>query len=73
VETGTSSLLRIDLENGNDVTTLAEGFEFDTGSLGEAAPPTFFFDAVAVGPSGDIYVTGGGINVIYKITANKVR
>jgi sugar lactone lactonase YvrE len=73
VETGTSSLLRIDLENGNDVTTLAEGFEFDMGDLGDAAPPTFFFDAVAVGPSGDIYVTGGDINVIYKITANKVR
>ena len=76
VETGTSSLLRIDLENGNQVTTLAEGLEFDTAAFEddpEAAPPTFFFDAVAVGPSGDIYVTGGGSNVIYKIRANKVR
>lgn len=74
VETGTSSLLRIDdLGNGNNVTTLAEGLEFDQGSLGAAGPPSFFFDAVAVGPSGDIYVTGGGSNVIYKISQNKVR
>ncbi|MGB5317285.1 MAG: hypothetical protein WBN56_14900, partial [Robiginitalea sp.] len=73
VETGTSSLLRIDLMNGNARTTLAEGLDFDKGSLGAAGPPSFFFDAVAVGPSGDIYVTGGGSNVIYKISQNKVR
>ena len=75
VETGTSSLLRIDFSDPDNITktTLAEGLEFDTGSLGDAGPPTFFFDAVAVGPSGDIYVTGGGSNVIYKISQNKVR
>lgn len=74
VETGTSSLLRIDFSDPGNIikTTLAEGLEFDTGSLGDAGPPTFFFDAVAVGPSGDIYVTGGGSNVIYKISQNKV-
>ncbi len=73
VETGTGSLLRIDLENGNQVTTLAEGLDFDKGGIPGGAPSTFFFDAVAVGPSGDIYVTGGGSNVIYKISQNKVR
>jgi sugar lactone lactonase YvrE len=73
VETGTFSLLRIDLENDNAVTTLAEGLEFNNGGLGDAAPPTYFFDAVAVGPSGDIYITGGGSNVVYKISQNKVR
>ncbi len=75
VETGTSSLLRFDFSDPENIvkTTLAEGLEFDTGSLGDAGPPTFFFDAVTVGPSGDIYVTGGGSNVIYKITQNKVR
>jgi len=72
VETGESRLLRIDTVTG-DMEILAEGLEFDQGSLGDAGPPTFFFDAVAVGPTGDIYVTGGGVNVIYKISQNKVR
>jgi DNA-binding beta-propeller fold protein YncE len=72
VETGTSILSRIDLATG-DVTTLAEGLDISQGGLGEASPPTWFFDAVAVGPSGDIYITGGGSNVIQKIKANKVR
>ncbi|MBT8264621.1 MAG: hypothetical protein KJN75_04735, partial [Muriicola sp.] len=70
VETGESRLLRIDTVTG-DMEILAEGLEFDQGSLGEAGPPSFFFDAVAVGPSGDIYVTGGGVNVIYKVKDKK--
>lgn len=69
VETGTSSLLRIDLANENEITTLVDGLKLSEGGLGNAAPPTWFFDGVAVGPSGDIYVTGGGTNVIYKIKA----
>ncbi|WP_235537753.1 hypothetical protein [Sediminicola sp. YIK13] len=75
VETGTSSLLRFDFSDRSNIikTTLAEGLEFDTGGIDGGAPATFFFDAVAVGPSGDIYVTGGGSNVIYKISQNKVR
>lgn len=73
VETGTSRLLRIDLANGNAITTLAEGLDPSRGGIPGGAPSTWFFDAVAVGPSGDIYITGGGSNVIQKIKANKVR
>ena len=73
VETGTARLLRIDLANGNAITTLAEGLSISQGGIPFAAPDSWFFDAVAVGPSGDIYITGGGSNVIHKIKANKVR
>ena len=71
VETGTSSLLRIDLRNGVGVTTLAQGLDLFGPGLG--SPPTWGFDGVAVGPSGDIYLSGAGATVVYKITANKVR
>jgi hypothetical protein len=30
-------------------------------------PPTYFFHGVAVGPSGDIYVSGDVDNVLYRI------
>ena len=64
VETGTSSLSRIDLTTG-DVTTLVENLELSGPSLPESVP-TWWFDGVAVGPSGNIYVSGGGANVIYR-------
>jgi DNA-binding beta-propeller fold protein YncE len=65
-ETGASRLSRIDLATG-EVTVIAEGLEFGGPGL-EGFPPTWFFDSVTVGPSGDIYVTGGGANIIYRIT-----
>jgi sugar lactone lactonase YvrE len=64
VETGASRLTRIDLATGI-MTTLAEGLALSTPGLGE--PPTWYFDGVAIGSSGDIYVSGGGTNVIYKV------
>lgn len=68
VETGTSTLSRIDLSKnpGSNVTTIAENLELSAPGLG--APNTWWFDGVAVGPSGDIYVAGGGANVIYRVS-----
>jgi sugar lactone lactonase YvrE len=71
VETGgTSSLLRIDLtkDPGENVTTVVENLELSAPSPDPEAVPTWYFDGVAVGPSGDIYVTGGGANVLYRVS-----
>jgi hypothetical protein len=69
VDTGTSSLLRIDLKDNNAVTTVADKLE-----LGAPAPPgfppTFTFDGVDVTPSGDIYISGAGANLLYRIPKN---
>lgn len=65
VETGLSQLSRIDLTTG-DVTMIVDGLELSGPSL-EGFPPTWFFDGVAIGQSGDIYVSGGGSNVIYRV------
>lgn len=66
VETGASRLSRIDLATG-EVTTVVEGIE--PGKPGpEGFPPTWSFDGVAIGQNGDIYVSGGGINGIYRIS-----
>ncbi len=73
VETGESRLSSIDLCSG-EVSTIAEGLELSGPAPQDypgAFPPTWFFDGVAVGPSGDIYVSGGGKNVIYRIAAKK--
>jgi sugar lactone lactonase YvrE len=67
---GVSRLSRIDLSTGAR-TTIVEGLEL--GGPGLGAPPTWSFDGVAIGPSGDIYVSGGGANVIYRIRQNKVN
>lgn len=64
VETGASRLTRIDLVTGIK-TILAEGLALSTPGLGE--PPSWYFDGVAIGQSGDIYLSGGGANVIYKV------
>ena len=65
VETGLSQLSRIDLTTG-DVTMIVDGLELSGPSL-EGFPPTWFFDGVAIGQSGDIYVSGGGSNVNYRV------
>ncbi len=68
VEATASVLSRIDLITGN-ITTLAEGLDLYGPGLG--SPPTWGFDGVAVGPSGDIYVSGAGATVIYKVKDKK--
>jgi sugar lactone lactonase YvrE len=71
VETGASQLSRIDLATGA-VSKIADGLSLSKPAFGQdlALPPTNFFDGVAVGQSGDIYVSGGGRNVIYRISKN---
>ena len=65
VEAGTANRLsRIDLSTG-EVTNIVDGLELFGPGLG--SPPTWGFDGVAVGPSGNIYVSGAGANVIYRI------
>ncbi len=68
VETGASRLSRIDLSTGA-VTTIVDGLELSGPAL-EGYPPTWFFDGVDIGPSGDIYVSGAGANVIYRVSQN---
>lgn len=68
VEWGESRLSRINLSTG-DRTTIVEGLELSRPGLG--APPMWTFDGVAIGQSGDIYVSGGGANVIYRVTQKK--
>ncbi|MDP2040260.1 MAG: hypothetical protein Q8S14_05705 [Algoriphagus sp.] len=70
VETGASRLSRIDLSTGVK-STIADGLKLSPPAVGlDAFPPTYAFDGVAVGQSGDIYVSGGGKNVIYRISKN---
>lgn len=66
VETGENRLSRIDLSNG-EVSILFENLELSGPGL-EGSVPTWWFDGVAVGPSGDIYVSAWGPNVIYRVT-----
>ena len=70
VETGTSRLMRINLST-KEVTTVVEGLELN-GSVLDGYPPTWGFTGVAVGQSGDIYVSGASAepNVIYRISKN---
>ncbi len=65
VETGDGCLSRIDPATG-EVSTVAEGLALGAEGIPEAAPPTWFFNGVAVGPSGVIYVTGDIANVLYR-------
>ena len=65
VETGTRQLSRIDLSTGA-VSVVAAGLDVGVPAL-EGMPPSFFFDGVAVGPSGAIYVTENGRNVLTRI------
>ncbi len=68
VETGASRLSRIDLVTG-EVTKVVDGLKLSAPAVGlEGFPPTWLFDGVAIGQSGDIYVSGGGKNVIYRVS-----
>jgi len=70
VESGASRLSRIDLATGA-VSKIADGLKLSAPGIDlEGYPPTWAFDGVAVGQSGDIYVSGGGKNVIYRISKN---
>ncbi|RPA68559.1 hypothetical protein EF405_08210 [Cyclobacteriaceae bacterium YHN15] len=71
VETDASRLSRIDLATG-EVSKIADGLSLSGPAVGQdaALPPSNYFDGVAVGQSGDIYVSGGGKNVIYRISKN---
>jgi len=76
IESVAGRLSRIDLSVAtssprDNVTVLVEDLDLFGPGLG--SPPTWGFDGVAVGPSGDIYVSGTGKTVIYKIQKNKVR
>lgn len=68
IETGTSQLSRINLTT-LVVTKVVDGLELSGPGL-EGYPPTWAFDGVAVGQTGDIYVSGGGPNVIYRVKKN---
>ena len=64
VETGAGRLTRIDLDT-NEVTVIVEGLEI--GSPGPPGyPPTWSFSGVAVSPSGHIFVTAEGSNLLYR-------
>ncbi|HSF54510.1 MAG TPA: hypothetical protein VLA71_12195 [Algoriphagus sp.] len=70
VESGASRLSRIDLATG-EVTKIVDGLKLSAPAVGLAAfPPSWLFDGVAIGQSGDIYVSGGGKNVIYRVSKN---
>ncbi|MDN3204115.1 hypothetical protein [Algoriphagus sediminis] len=71
VETDASRLSRVDLATG-EVSKIADGLSLSGAAVGQdaALPPSNYFDGVVVGQSGDIYVSGGGKNVIYRISKN---
>ncbi len=64
-------LTRIDLPTG-DTTPIVDGLEISGPGL-DIYPPTWFFDGVTIGPSGDIYASGGRNNVIYRVPSNKAN
>ena len=64
VESGAGRLSSIDPATGV-VTTVAEGLEVGSPPP-PGVPPTWGFSGVAVGPSGNIYVTGDVSNVLYR-------
>lgn len=68
---GGGKLSRIDLSTG-EKEIIVEGLKPKAGGI-EGFPPQWLFDNVDVGPSGDIYITGGASNSILKIRKNKAR
>ncbi len=65
VESGAQRLSRIDTATGVVQVVAAE---LELGLLGPTyVQPTYFFNGVAVGPSGAIYVTGDVSNVLHRI------
>jgi len=69
VETGAGRLSRIDIATG-EIVEIAAGLELFGKPGIEGAPPTWGFEGVTVAPSGDIYVSGQGKNIIYRISKN---
>jgi len=65
VETRTRQLSRVDLTTGA-VSVIATDLDVGLPAL-EGFPPTWWFDGVAVGPSGAIYVSENGRNVLTRI------
>ncbi len=67
VETGTGSLLRVDIADG-DTTTVMDGMNIGFEHVpGPGHPPIWFYNDVAVSSDGAIFVSGDIDNVIYKI------
>lgn len=66
VETGTQSLVRVNVATGV-ISTVATGLAVGAPPH-PGMPPTWVFDGVAVAPSGAIYVSSYGENVVYRIT-----
>ena len=66
VETGTKSLVRVNVTTGA-ISTVATGLAVGAPPH-PGMPPTWVFDGVAVAPSGVIYVSSYGENVVYRIT-----
>lgn len=70
VESGASKVSRIDVSDGT-ISKVADGLKLSQPPFKlDGFPPTWLFDGVAVGQTGDIYVSGGGKNVIYRISKN---
>jgi sugar lactone lactonase YvrE len=66
VEAGAGRLTRIDPATGA-TRTIATGLGLGTAAP-PGGPPTWMFNGVAVGPKGDIYVTGDTASVIYRFS-----
>lgn len=66
VEAGAASLSLLDFSTG-EVSLIMGGLDLSGPGLPNY-PPTWLFDGVDIGPSGDIYVSGGGKNVLYRIS-----
>ena len=67
VESGAGRLSRIELESG-EKEILAENLALGAEVISDVLPPPWIFNGVAVGKSGEIYVTGDVGNIVYKIT-----
>ena len=73
VEAGDANRLsRVDLPSGETTPeVLVEGLDLFGPGLG--APPTWGFDAVAVGENGDVFISGAGATVVYRILKSKLK
>jgi sugar lactone lactonase YvrE len=69
VETGAGRLSRIDIQTGT-VSLVADNLALGYPAI-PGFPPTWVFNGVDVGPSGNIYVTGDVGNVLYRIKATE--
>ena len=67
VEAVASRVSRFDFATG-EVTVLVEGLDLFGPGLG--SPPTWGFDGIAVGSSDDIFVSGSGATVLYRVVEN---